>query len=381
MGRGQLKYRKRGGRGRGGLWLGGRRQAGRGSTGSGNSALPAVEAVPAKNRGGGHDNSTAHLPSNTERWGLSFGEDHQGQKGRRTGPASSSAVSFEETQRLLGESEWAAGTSSWRLGSAVTEAPQEREEHPTWGAAAGSSELLSLNLDMLEKCLRRSPLHERLRLPHTYTAELEVDIDIREDPALEPAQPVPLLSPKRKGGEGAERETARAAVRVGGGGQGGWTGKRVGTAAGASTSIDAREGARVVGERSAATANASVEVEGDEDGVLDALLDLPAAGAGTGVGVGGGSSRAGEPGRAAPIAGLSPTSLLLVHSDGRGENGVRTEPASNRNRGGGANEAVGVGAEATDAVGVGGAMVRGGGGGGDDANELEDWLDDMLADA
>lgn len=39
MGRGQLKYRKRGGRGRGGPSSGGRGQAGRGGTASGNSAL------------------------------------------------------------------------------------------------------------------------------------------------------------------------------------------------------------------------------------------------------------------------------------------------------------------------------------------------------
>lgn len=62
--------------------------------------------------------------------------------GRRTGAASTSAVGFEETERLLDESEWATGASSWRLGAAT--APPTRDEDQVECAAAASSELLSL---------------------------------------------------------------------------------------------------------------------------------------------------------------------------------------------------------------------------------------------
>lgn len=60
--------------------------------------------------------------------------------GGRTAPASSSAVSFEETERLLDESEWATGASSWRLGAAAAAWDEDQIE----GAAVASSELLSL---------------------------------------------------------------------------------------------------------------------------------------------------------------------------------------------------------------------------------------------
>lgn len=65
--------------------------------------------------------------------------------GRRTGLTSSSAVSFEETERLLDESEWATGASSWRLDAVTTEEARDEDgDQIEAAAAAASSELLSL---------------------------------------------------------------------------------------------------------------------------------------------------------------------------------------------------------------------------------------------
>ncbi len=61
--------------------------------------------------------------------------------GGRAGPASTSTVGFQETERLLDESDWATGASSWRLGAPQAEDPGD------WAAAAaatGAGELLSL---------------------------------------------------------------------------------------------------------------------------------------------------------------------------------------------------------------------------------------------
>lgn len=209
-------------------------------------------------------------------------------------------------------------------------------------------------------------------------------MDVQDDPALEPAQPALLSSTRRTRDTDAARARAARVEEGGGGEERGTTGEQAGTAAGVLT--NAREGgARTDGdERRGATATATVP--GSEDGVLDALLDLPAGVPGTGAG--GGSSRAGEQGLATLGAGLaalnaslSPTPLSPSHNDGQGEDGVPAEPAGAApkcDRGGGATEAVGAGGFGTNA-GVGGAIS--GGGGGDDADELEDWLDDMLADA
>lgn len=146
---------------------------------------------------------------------------------------------------------------------------------------------------------------------------------------------------------------------------------------------NARKGGASLGGDGSGGAAASATVEGDEDGLLDALLGLPA------VGAGGGSSSAG---RVALKSDLSPTSLSPGdettarptpssehghgHDDGRGEDGAPTEPAGvARIRRGAAAGAEGAGGFGTD-DGVDGAAASSGG-----ADELEDWLDDMLADA
>lgn len=70
-------------------------------------------------RRGGRQNTT-HLPSNTEKWGRAFDEV----RGSATTTATSTAIGFEETERLLDESEWAVGSSAWRLEPREDEQPQ-----------------------------------------------------------------------------------------------------------------------------------------------------------------------------------------------------------------------------------------------------------------
>ncbi|CAM9205900.1 unnamed protein product, partial [Ectocarpus sp. 12 AP-2014] len=157
-------------------------------------------AVHTKRSGRRHD-PTSHLPSNTEKWGRAFGEQHgeQGGGGGRRA-ISTSAVGVEETERLMDESEWAIGASSRRLAS-----PQEDDE-PRYGAAAAPGELLSLNLEVLEVCLRTLPAHERLRLPHAFTAQLESQGDGNPAPGSTAALPA------REGGAAGCARAAAAGV-------------------------------------------------------------------------------------------------------------------------------------------------------------------------
>ncbi|CAM9611480.1 unnamed protein product [Pylaiella littoralis] len=278
MGRGQLKYRARGGRG--GHSLGGRGSGGRGGTGgnddNGTTSSAGVPTRTKRRGGGSHD--TSHLPSNTELWGLSFAEDNQEEQGNQREPPLTSVLGSRETERLLNESEWAIGASSWRVASA---APRE-DDLGEWGAtpaaaaaAAASGEFLSLNLDMLEKCLLRIPVHERLRLPLAYTAQLE-EVATQEDPALEPAAVLPT---SKGGGGGGGVEHLR---RVGGGGGGGievavGTGAPNSSREGRDCEIHGGRAVAAVEVAAAATATTADLVEDGEDVVLDALLGLPAA--------------------------------------------------------------------------------------------------------
>lgn len=64
-------------------------------------SYPTASSAPQrKRRGGGGGGHTENLPSNTEKWGQAFGGTQAGRSGR---------VGFEETGRLLDESDWVAG--------------------------------------------------------------------------------------------------------------------------------------------------------------------------------------------------------------------------------------------------------------------------------
>ncbi|CAM9418806.1 unnamed protein product [Ectocarpus sp. 12 AP-2014] len=385
MGRGQLKYRKRGGRGVGGTSRGGRAPGDRGSS-SGSSESTAVHT---KRSGRRHD-LTSHLPSNTEKWGRAFGEEHgeQGGGGERRA-ISTSAVGVEETERLLDESEWAIGASSRRLAS-----PQEDDE-PSCGATAAPGELLSLNLEVLEVCLRALPAHERLRLPHALTAQLETQGD--GNPGSTAALPA------REGG-------AAGCARAAAAGVGGVPEPVPGSTRGG----DEHAGLGGPGPAAAAGATAPplAAVGNDEGAVLDTLLGLqaatrPAAGAGAGAGAeagAGGSWRAsggrtatatsdGE--RSGAAGGREEVDVLQSCDDdraaGRKEEVVPAEPPPSSSSssslwaqaGGGSSgrrdSLGGAAALGGGVVGPRAGMDIGRGGGGTD--ELEDWLDGMLADA
>ncbi|CAM9439051.1 unnamed protein product [Ectocarpus sp. 6 AP-2014] len=317
MGRGQLKYRKRGGRGVGGTSRGGRAAGGRGSSGGSSEST----AGHTKRSGRRHD-LTSHLPSNTEKWGRAFGEEHGEQGGRkarwaggwmgvfsirgtpegawlgasglqswtrvvlRQAPSttgggggggrraiSTSAVGVEETERLLDESEWAIGASSRHL------AALQEDDEPSHGAAAAPGELLSLNLEVLEVCLRTLPAHERLRLPHALTAQLETQGD--GNPAPGPTAALPV----REGGAAECARAAAAAAGVGGAPE---------PAPGGTRGGDKNAGLRGPGPiASAGVTSAPLAVVGNDEGaVLDTLLGLqeatgPTGATGSGSGSGG----------------------------------------------------------------------------------------------
>ncbi|CAM9777685.1 unnamed protein product, partial [Ectocarpus fasciculatus] len=305
--------------------------------------------------------------------------------GRRA--TSTSAVGIEETERLLDESEWAIGASSRHLAAA----PQEDDE-PTYGAAAAPGELLSLNLEVLEVCLRTLPVHERLRLPHTLTAQLETQ-EPQGDGNPTPGPPAAL--PAREGGA-AECARVAAAAGVGGVPE---------PVPGSTRGGDEKAGLGAPGHAAAAGASSPpfAAVGNDEGGVLDTLLGLPAAtgppaGAGAGVSwrasdgersgaAGGGgegvdvlfqscdddrvatgpSSRPGRKEEVVPAKPPPSSSSLSAQAGGRSSSSGRREPP------GGA-AALGGGVVGPDA-----GVDSGRGGGGTD--ELEDWLDGMLADA
>ncbi|CAM9691877.1 unnamed protein product [Scytosiphon promiscuus] len=370
MGRGQLKYRKRGGRGGGGPPSGGRGQSDRG--GSENNSAGGKAGAPApsrtKRRGGGHD--TSHLPSNTERWGQTFGE--QQQQGHGGVSSSSSKVGFQETERLLDESEWATGASSWRMGATGEQGTDESDWDSSTSAAA--QKLLSLDLGVLEMCLRRLPVHERIRLPADYTAQLEAERQ-REDPALEPVPPVAVLPPER--GEGAE---------------------------GAATTVTRGRETGAPGTTSAppaASAPGAIGVgdDGGDDGVLDALLGLPSTGVPapmlgeTGALSGGGRkeglSPAPRPTAAAATAAAAATRGVATAATRTATPATALQAMQGRGHAPGGHAACvsGSPADATvEVMGVAGerAEVGSGGGGGGDAGGadfLEDWLDGMLAES
>ncbi|CBN76087.1 hypothetical protein Esi_0304_0004 [Ectocarpus siliculosus] len=430
MGRGQLKYRKRGGRGVGGTLRGGRAAGGRGSSGGSSEST----AVNTKRSGLRHD-LTSHLPSNTEKWGRAFGEEH-GEQGRRkarwvggwmgvfstrgtpkgawlgasglkswtrvvlrqapstTGGGggggrgrraiSTSAVGVEETERLLDESEWAIGASSRHL------AALQEDDEPSHGAAAAPGELLALNLEVLEVCLRTLPAHERLRLPHALTAQLETQGD--GNPAPGPTAALPAR-------EGAAAECARAAAAAGEGGvpepvPGGTRGGDKNAGLGGPGPI-----------ASAGATSAPLAVVGNDEGaVLDTLLGLQEATGPAAAGAGaGGSWRANSGGgtatttsdeeRIRAAGGREEIDELQSCDDdrvaGRKEEAVPAEPPSSSSSslpaqaGGGTSDRRdslgGAAALGGGVVGPGAGMDSGRGGGGTD--ELEDWLDGMLADA
>ncbi|CAM9828061.1 unnamed protein product, partial [Hapterophycus canaliculatus] len=356
-----------------------------------------------RRRGGGHD--TSHLPSNTERWGRAFGEQqqpghdeggstsvcvarrrrrqhqHQQQRGifspmYTVNPrvlssipggtkSSSSKVGFQETERLLDESEWATGASSWRIGAAGEQEGDQIDSEASASAAAG--ELLSLNLGVLEVCLQRLQVHERLRLPPAYTAQLEAERQ-REDPALEPATSDAVLTP----GNGVGAEDAENAATKG---------------RGASATVPTTAAASAAGA-------AGVGDDGGDDAVLDALLGLPSAvvpsddRGGTGVAGDGGRKVGLSPPQPASRDRPTPTATTRTAVGPSTVTTTRTPPAAatqgqERARGG---QMANVPGSPTDVVVEGvrrtwqsAADVGGGGGGAEDY--LEDWLDGMLAES
>ncbi|CAN0157300.1 unnamed protein product, partial [Ectocarpus sp. 8 AP-2014] len=346
-------------------------------------------AVHTKRSGRRHD-LTSHLPSNTEKWGRAFGEEHgeQGGGGGRRA-ISTSAVGVEETERLLDESEWAIGASSRHLA-----APQEDDE-PSHGAAAAPGELLSLNLEVLEVCLRTLPAHERLRLPHALTAQLETQGDGNPAPG-----PTAALPAREEGAAECARAAAAAAAGVGGVPEPVPGGTRGG---------DKNAGLGGPGPiASAGATSAPLAVVGNDEGaVLDTLLGLQEAtgpaGVGAGAGAGaGGSWRANSGGGTATTTsdeesiraagGREEIDELQSCDDdrvaGRKEEAVPAEPPSSSSSlsaqaGGGTSDRRdslgGAAALGGGVVGPGAGMNSGRGGGGTD--ELEDWLDGMLADA
>ncbi|CAM9916455.1 unnamed protein product [Ectocarpus sp. 13 AM-2016] len=254
------------------------------------------------------------------------------------------------------------------------------------------------NLEVLEVCLRALPAHERLRLPHALTAQLETQGDGNSAPGSTAALPA------REGG-------AAGCARAAAAGVGGVPEPLPGSTRGG----DEHAGLGGPGPAAAARATSPplAAVGNDEGAVLDTLLGLqaatgPAAGAGAGGGVeagAGGSWRAGggrtatansDGERSGAAGGGEEVDVLQSCDDdraaGREEEVVPAEPPSSSSSsssslwaqaGGGSSgrrdSLGGAAALGEGVVGPGAGMDIGRDGGGTD--ELEDWLDGMLADA